>query len=298
MAGSGERMVRANGLDFCMESFGREDATPLVLVMGLGAQMTAWDDGFCAALADRGFRVIRFDNRDIGRSSRLEHLGVPNIMALMEARLARREIETPYALKDMAVDTAALMDTLGIERAHVVGASMGGMIGQEMAIHMPQRMRSFTSIFSSTGDPKLPQATMEAMAVLTTPAPAERAAYIRHQANVLKVIRGPNFPEEAAEDESRAARTFDRGLSPTGFVRQFAAVIKSGNRTEALKSVKVPTLVIHGDADPLVRFEAGQATARAIPGARFEVIPGMGHSLPRKLWPRLTDLIASHAKAN
>jgi pimeloyl-ACP methyl ester carboxylesterase len=216
-------------------------------------------------------------------------------MALMGTLTLGKPITVPYTLADMAADVVGLMDTLGMARAHIVGASMGGMIGQTLAMRDPGRLASFTSIFSTTGDRRVPPATPEAMATLLQPAPLERAAYIKHQANTLRVIRGPNFPEEAASDEARAARGFDRGINPAGVARQFAAILASGDRTAALAKVSTPTLVIHGDADPLIHVEGGRLTAAAIKGARLEIIPKMGHSLPEALWPTLVDLIAGHA---
>jgi pimeloyl-ACP methyl ester carboxylesterase len=293
-----ERIVKANGIDVCCETFGDASAPPVLLIMGLGAQMIAFDEAFCAALAAKGFYVVRFDNRDIGRSTRFDKAGIPNVLAMMGNLALGRALDAPYALTDMAKDTVGLMDALSIGKAHVVGVSMGGMIGQTLAIHHGDRLRSLVSIMSSTGDRALPQATPEAAAVLITPAPLDRAGYIKHYANVLKVLRGPHFQEDAKEDEAKAARNFDRGINPAGVGRQLAAVLVSGNRTPALKGVTTPTLVIHGDADPLVRVEAGKATAAAIPYATLQIMPNMGHSLPQALWPRLIDSITAHARAH
>jgi pimeloyl-ACP methyl ester carboxylesterase len=289
------RTIASNGVELCVETFGAEQAPPIVLIMGLGAQMIAWPEPFCQALASQGFQVIRFDNRDIGQSSKLTQLGIPNTMALMGEIALGRKLSVPYTLKDMATDTVGLLDQLGHERAHIVGASMGGMIGQELAINAASRMRSFTSIMSSTGDPRLPAATPEATAILFTPAPTDHDGYVKHVTKVFQVLRGPHFPEEAAEDADRVERVFARGVNPAGVARQFAAILASGDRTAQLHAVKTPTLVIHGDADPLVRVEGGKATAAAISGAKLEIIPKMGHSLPRAVWPRLIELIATHA---
>jgi pimeloyl-ACP methyl ester carboxylesterase len=295
MAAGTTQTIRSNGVDLCVETFGAQTAPPLVLIMGLGAQMIAWPDPFCEAIAAKGFHVIRFDNRDIGQSSRLEHLGVPNTMALMGELALGRKLTVPYTLRDMAADTIGLLEHFGIERAHIVGASMGGMIGQELAIHSASRLRSLTSIMSSTGDPRLPTASPEATAILFAPVPTDHAGYVKHYANVLRILRGPHFPEDAADDPARIERIFARGVNPAGVMRQFAAILASGNRTTALKSVQTPTLVIHGDADPLVRIEGGRATAAAIPMAQLEIIPKMGHSLPTALCSRLVDLITAHA---
>ena len=293
-----ETLARANGMDLCWDSFGDPAAPPLLLIMGLGSQMIAWHDAFCAQLAQAsGCRVIRFDNRDVGRSTKLSALGVPDIAALMGQALAGKPFTTPYTLRDMANDTAALLDALKIASAHVVGASMGGAIGQELAIHHPQRMRSFTSIMSSTGAPGLPQPTAEAMQVLFTPAPPTLDAFLPHFARVWNVLRGPGFPQDEALDAERARAVFARGLNPAGTARQLAAIFASGDRKPALRAVRVPTLVIHGDADPLVPVAHGVDVANAIPGARLLRIPRMGHALPMSTWPQLIEAIAQHVAA-
>ncbi|RYY86663.1 MAG: alpha/beta hydrolase [Comamonadaceae bacterium] len=264
--------------------------------MGLGAQMIAWDEVFCAHLAaTSGLRVIRFDNRDIGCSTLFPQAGVPDVQALMMKALAGQPITVPYTLRDMADDVAGLLDALGLARAHIVGASMGGAIGQEMAIHHAPRMLSFTSIMSTTGDPTLPPPTPEAMAVLFTPAPATLDAFIPHYAKVWRVLRGPHpFPDDEARDAARARAVFARGLNPAGTARQLAAILASGNRKPALRSTRVPTLVIHGDADPLVPVQCGVDVAGAIPGAKLLRLPTMGHALPVSLWPQLIQAIAAH----
>jgi pimeloyl-ACP methyl ester carboxylesterase len=291
-----EQFAHANGVELCWDSFGDSAAPPLLLIMGLAAQMIAWDDAFCAALADAGgFRVIRFDNRDIGRSSHLAHLGVPDVMALMALALAGKPLMVPYSLRDMANDTAGLLDALKIARAHIVGASMGGAIGQELALHHPHRMLSFTSIMSSTGDPALPPPTSEAMGVLFTPSPNTLEAYLPHYARTWNVLRGPGFPEDEARDAERARAVFARGMNPPGVARQLAAIFASGNRKPALREVRVPTLVVHGDADPLVPVECGIDVAGAIPGSRLLRIPRMGHALPISMWPQIIEAIVEHA---
>lgn len=288
------RMIASNGVSLCSDTFGDPTAPALVLIMGLGAQMISWDEAFCAGLAARGLHVVRFDNRDIGKSTYLDALGVPNTMALMAKAAIGFKPKVPYTLRDMAMDTAGLMDALGIQRAHVAGASMGGGIAQEMAIHMPERLLTLTSIMSSTGDPGLPPPTAEALKILFAPPPKDRDAYLAHHAKVLRTLRGPHFGEDVITDRERAMRNFERGLNPPGVARQLAAIIASGNRTPALTRVKTPTLVIHGDTDPLIRVAGGRATARAITGSKLEIIPGMGHTLPRAVWPRIIDAIAMH----
>ncbi len=293
------RLARANaGIELAWDSFGDPGATPLVLVMGLGAQMIAWDQAFCAQLAAASAtRVVRFDNRDIGRSTLLPQLGVPDVQALMVAAMSGQALKVPYTLRDMADDVAGLLDALGISRAHVVGASMGGAIGQELALHHAGRMLSFTSIMSSTGNPALPPPTPEALGVLFAPAPATLAEFIPHYQRVWRVLRGPHaFPEDEARDAERARAVFARGLNPAGSARQLAAIFASGNRKPALRTVRVPTLVVHGDADPLVPVEAGVDVAESIPGARLLRVPRMGHALPVSMWPQLIEAIAGHVQ--
>ncbi len=289
-----ERMIASNGVSLCCDTFGDPQNPALVLIMGLGAQMIIWDADFCTALAERGLHVVRFDNRDIGKSTHLTALGVPNTMALMAKAAIGFKPKVPYTLRDMALDTVGLIDALGLPRAHVAGASMGGGIAQEMAIHMPERLLSLTSIMSSTGDPGLPPPTADALKILLSSPPKDRDAYLAHHAKVLQTLRGPHFAEDVITDRERAMRNFERGLNPPGVSRQLAAIIASGNRTPALTRVKTPTLVIHGDADPLIRVAGGRATANAITGAKLEIIPGMGHTLPRPTWPRIIDAIVGH----
>jgi pimeloyl-ACP methyl ester carboxylesterase len=288
-------IARANGIELVYDTFGDPGAPALLLIMGFGSQMIAWDEDFCGELASRGFWVVRFDNRDIGLSAKFDHLGIPNMHALWQAYIQGQPVTAPYTLRDMANDTVGLMDALGIESAHVVGASMGGAIGQELAIHHPNRLRTLTSIMSSTGDPTLPQPKAEALAVLSTPRPTDQAAYFEGFVQTWRILRGSGFPLDEARDVERAAQTWARGLSPAGVARQFAAVMASGSRKEALKSVNVPTLVIHGDCDPLVPVECGIDTANTIPGAKLVIIKGMGHALPIPMWGQVIDAIAQHA---
>lgn len=291
-----EQRTRANGIELAWDSFGDPAASPLLLVMGLGAQMVAWDDAFCARLAEAGgHRVIRFDNRDIGHSTYLTQLGVPDIQALMQQAMAGRPLDVPYTLRDMADDCARLLDALGVARAHIVGASMGGAIGQEMCIHHPHRMLSFTSIMSTTGNPALPPPSPEALAVLFSPAPGTFEAYLPHYAKVWRVLRGPSaFALDEARDTERAQLVFLRGLNPPGVARQLAAILASGNRKPALRGVNVPTLVIHGEADPLVPVACGVDVADAIAGATLLRIAHMGHALPIPMWPQIVEAIAVH----
>ena len=288
--------VRANGIELCWDSFGDEGAPPLVLIMGLAAQMIAWHDGFCEQLAERGFRVIRFDNRDIGLSTRFDAAGVPNVGTALAAALQGQPVTgAPYRLIDMAADAVGLLDALDIERAHVVGASMGGAIAQTMAIERPERLLTLTSIMATTGEPGLPPPTPDALGVLLKPPVTTLEGYIESYAQTWKVLRAGSFPEDEALDRERAEQIFARGLNPPGVARQLVAVLASGSRKAALASVRVPTLVLHGDADPLVPLACGVDTAESIPGARLVVIPGMGHALPISCWKRIVEEIAKHA---
>jgi pimeloyl-ACP methyl ester carboxylesterase len=287
--------VRANGIDICYEIFGNDNAEPLLLIMGLGAQMIHWDDAFCEQLAVHGFRVIRFDNRDIGKSSHLTGGKRLTPLELLKLRFLKIPVAAPYRIIDMARDTTGLMDVLGIKSAHLVGASMGGMIAQEVAISFPQRVRSLTSFMSTTGNPKVPPPTKEAAAMLMAPPPTTKEEYFARFAQTWKILRVGSFPEDEALDPSRAARIFSRGLNPAGVGRQLRAILASGSRKERLRSVTAPTLVIHGTVDPLVRPEGGIDTAASIPGAKLLMIEGMGHAIPIPMWPQIIGAIADHA---
>jgi len=288
--------ARANGIELEYERFGRAGDPPLLLVMGLGAQMILWHDEFCDALVDRGFQVIRYDNRDVGRSTWLDAAGMPDVLGALAAAGSGRPIDAPYRLSDMAADAAALLDALELEAAHVVGASMGGMIAQSLAIEHPARVCTLTSIMSTTGHPDLPPARPEAMALLLTPVPDERAAQIERSVQASRAIGSPAYPSDEAELRALAERAFERGVNPPGFARQLVAILASGNRRQALGGVRAPTLVIHGADDPLVPVEAGRDTAASVPGAELLEIAGMGHDLPRALWPVVVEAIAKHAE--
>jgi pimeloyl-ACP methyl ester carboxylesterase len=284
----------ANGIRIEYDTFGSRDAEPLLLIMGLGAQMIAWAEEFCEMLAGRGHYVVRFDNRDVGLSEKIESAGVPDVGRLMAARQQGKEVSFAYTLHDMADDAAGLLDALDIEAAHVAGASLGGMIAQVMAYRHPARVRTLTSIMSTTGAPDLPPAKPEAQQALFTPAPAEREAFIEHAVKTARAIgSAPHLIDEARVREM-AARRFDRSYYPVGVARQMAAAMVSGSRREALAGVTVPALVIHGAIDPLVPLEGGIDTAKAIPGAKLLVIEEMGHDLPKPLWPQIVDAISAH----
>jgi pimeloyl-ACP methyl ester carboxylesterase len=286
-----ELIASANGIELCYQEMGDPDGEPLLLVMGLATQMIAWDEVLCGLLAERGFRVVRFDNRDIGRSTKLTSAGVPRRVDMMLGRRAA----APYLLGDMAADTAGLMDHLGIDAAHVVGASMGGMIAQTMAIDSPERVRSLVSIMSNTGSRWTGMPSRRAMAVLLGRPPRGRDAAIDRAVKTFGVIGSPGYPFEEERLRRIAGRSYDRGHSAAGVLRQLHAITASGDRTQALHGVRVPTTVVHGDRDPLVRPAGGRATARAIPNARLKMIDGMGHDLPRQLWPVFAEEIAANA---
>jgi pimeloyl-ACP methyl ester carboxylesterase len=286
--------AKANGIQLEYETFGRASDAPLLLIMGLGAQMLLWDEEFCGLLAERGHYVIRFDNRDVGLSTKFDHAGVPNVVAMMQPGADRSS--APYTLDDMADDAAGLLGALGIGSAHVVGASMGGMIAQTVAYRHAAKTRSLVSIMSSTGNPALPPAKPEAMAVLMTPRPPDRASNVEAAVLAARVIGSPAYPADEARLRQRAGLMFDRAFTPFGTVRQMAAIFAHGSRVKRLAAVAAPTLVIHGVADPLVPIEGGRDTARSIPGAELLEIEGMGHDLPPALWTQLADAIAAHTK--
>jgi pimeloyl-ACP methyl ester carboxylesterase len=274
------------------ETFGSPDDPALLLVMGFGAQMIAWDVGFCEAFAARGRYVIRYDNRDVGLSTHLDGQKA-DPMAVMSASLSGGELPpVPYTLSDMASDAVGLLDHLGIERAHVLGASMGGMIAQTIVIEHPDRCLSLTSVMSSPGDPRAGKPTPEALAVLMTPPPTDRDAYIANAERSSVLASKKWF--DPARARQRAAAAFDRAFYPEGATRQLAAIYASGDRTALLAAVEVPTLVIHGRDDTLITPPGGQATADAIPGANLLLLADMGHDLPPQLWPVIVDAVISH----
>lgn len=292
MAGlSEERLAPSNGIEIAYQEVGDPDAPPLLLVMGLGTQMLGWDEEFCELLAARGFRVVRFDNRDIGHSTMLEAAGVPRRVDLF---LGRRE-GAAYLLPDMARDAIGLMDHLGIESAHVVGASMGGMIGQTLAIEHPQRVRSLVSIMSTTGSRRVGTPTLKAFGLMLAEAPRYRDGYVERVLKTFKVIGSPAYPADEGRLREIAGRMYDRSHNPRGILRQMHAITASGDRTAGLRKLRLPVGVIHGTRDPLVRPSGGRATARAVPGARLRIVEGMGHDLPRELWPIFADEIADTA---
>jgi pimeloyl-ACP methyl ester carboxylesterase len=287
--------VDTNGIQIEYETFGEPESPALLLIIGLSGQLTAWDEKLCEQLAQQGHYVIRFDNRDIGLSSKIEEAGVPDIMKTIEAQMKGETINPPYTIEDMADDAVGLLDALGIEKAHICGMSMGGMIAQTIAINYPKRVLSLISIYSRTGDPEEPQPKPEAMEFLLTPSPEEREAFIEFRMKLLNTISGPGFPYDQEWLREDSAQSYDRSYCPQGVARQLVAILAQKNRKPALGSLSTPTLVIHGSDDPLVRVECGKNTAAAIPGAKLMIIDGMGHDLPHGgAWPQIIDAIVNH----
>ncbi len=287
----------ANGIEIEFDTIGDPDDPALLLVCGLGQQLIGWDDELCAALADRGFRVIRFDNRDVGLSTKID--ADIDVMATLMAAFAGEQVEAPYLLSDMAADAVGLLDALDIESAHVVGASMGGMIAQTIAIEHGDRVRSLTSIMSTTGDPDVGAPRPDVLPVLLQAPPADRDGYIEHHVHVSRTIGSPDHFDEA-HARARAAASYDRAFYPKGVGHQLLAIVASGSRREQLRQIRHATLVIHGDVDPLVDVSGGRRTAEVIEGAELLVLEGMGHDLPTSFWPRviegITDLAARAAE--
>lgn len=288
-------IAQVNDIEIAFDTFGADSGEPLLLIMGLGSQLVAWDEEFCRQMAARGYRVIRFDNRDIGLSTKFNESGAPDIAALEKVLQRGEAPRLPYTLLDMAKDAAGLVKALGYDSAHIVGESMGGMIGQLMAIHLPECIRTFTSLMSSTGDPALPPPDPAAMEILHEPFPTDRKGYIKDFVRAYKVLNGPVIPISERLTRKWAEQSYDRGLNPDGITRQYAAMIASGDRTALLRTVSVPTLVIHGDTDPILPVKCGIATANAIPGAQLNIVEGMGHALPEAVWSRMIEAIVAHA---
>ena len=287
-----ERLCDVGGeITLCYETFGDPGDPAAILIMGLGAQMVTWQEDFCEELAGRGLYVVRFDNRDIGRSTHLQ--GPPPSLA----QLLRYSVPARYTLADMAQDTIGLMDALEIDRAHVIGASMGGMIAQTLAARHPARVRSLVSMMSSTGGRWVGRPALSSYPIFLRKAPREREAFIAHATRLFARIGSRGIPQDVEGTRRIAALSFDRERDRTGAGRQLAAIVASGDRTAELRHIAAPTLVIHGSVDPLISPSGGRATARAIPGAELRTIEGMGHDLPRVLWPRLIDAFAAHATA-
>jgi pimeloyl-ACP methyl ester carboxylesterase len=285
-----EQFARVGDVELCYETYGDQTKPAILLIMGLGTQMLGWHEDFCRALADRGFFVIRYDNRDVGRSTRFDSVPPPTAPQI----LTRRIPHVAYTLRDMADDAAGLLDHLGIEAAHIVGASMGGMIAQVFAAAHPQRTLTLVSIMSTTGNRWKGQPALRAYPFFVAKPPRDKEQYVERLLKLFRVVGSPGFERDEDDLRELAALSWDRGPSPAGLGRQLAAIITGGDRTPDLGRITAPTLVIHGTRDRLVRKSGGRATARAIPGARMLLIKGMGHDLPRGAWPQIVGAIVDH----
>ncbi len=292
-----EQFLVANHLKIAYEEFGNADHPPIVLVMGLGTQMIAWPDEFCQGFADKGYRVIRFDNRDIGLSEKIlvdRPVSIPRL--LLKARFGL-SMNVPYTLEDMAQDTVGVMDSLDIESAHIVGASMGGMIAQITTGLFSSRVRSLTSIMSTTGNPKLPGTRPSAARrMLVRPDSSNEDSVVEHGIKTWAIIGSPDFKPSQDELRARLLRGIRRSYYPAGYRNQFAAIIENGDRRELLSTIDKPTLVIHGKEDVLIPVQGGIDTADCIAGAKLKIYEGMGHDLPRQLVPRFVQLIDDHIR--
>lgn len=288
--------VMANGIRIEYDTFGDSSSPALLLIAGNGAQLIYWEVEFCELLAKAGLYVICFDNRDAGLSTKFDEAGVPDLMAAFQAAMAGKPVESAYSLDDMADDAVGLLDALGIDKAHICGLSMGGMIAQVVAYWHPDRVLSLTSIMSNTGNPEAPQGKPEALAAVMVPPPDEREAYIAHNLQVWRQIWSPGFPFEDARARSFLERSYDRSYYPQGMARQNMAILASGDRRASLATIKAPTLVIHGADDPLIPLEAGEEAARLIPGASLLIIDGMGHDLPQGAWAKIAAAVSRHTK--
>ena len=286
-----EGRLTVGDIEIAYQTLGDPADPPLLLVMGLGMQLIHWDLELCEELAESGHHVIRFDNRDAGLSTHIDAAMPPIVRAM-----AGFHIDAPYLLTDMANDSFGLLDGLGIERAHVMGVSMGGMIGQTMAVTRPERVLSLTSIMSTTGERRAGMPKLRVWSLLMRRAPADREAFQDYFVRMFRIIGSPGFPQDEPRVRELAAATIDRAHNPAGTARQLAAILASGDRTPSLRGLQVPTTVIHGTDDPLIPFRGGVATARAIPGAELVAIPGMGHDMPREVWPKFHEALAKNSE--
>jgi pimeloyl-ACP methyl ester carboxylesterase len=290
--------AQANGLTIEYETFGNPADPPILLIMGLGGQLVLWPEALCQALARGGYYVIRYDNRDVGLSSKIDSAGKPDLTRAGIRVLLRLPVQSGYSLEDMAADAIGLLDALNISRAHIVGMSMGGMIAQILAAQYPARVRSFVALMTTSGNPRLPQASFSLRLRLTRrPRRTDRESLIQHSMNTWKLIGSPGYPTDDATLRAMVERDQARCLYPRGMARQTLAIMAAKSRLPLLKRIAAPTLVIHGEADPLVPVAAGRELAREIPGAKLETIPGMGHDLPAALVPRIGELILGHVGA-
>ena len=290
--------TKANGIEIEYETFGRKGDPALLLIMGLGAQLTLWPESLCEGLANQGFFVVRYDNRDVGLSTDFDTWGLPDLMGSFAKLMKGEKVDAPYLLSDMAADAIGLLDTLDIDRAHIVGASMGGMIAQVIAATYPQRTRSLISIMSTSGRMGLPMGKPEAVAMLSAlPEGPAREQLVAHGIKLRKVIGSPGYPTDPATMRTLVERNIDRRYYPPGAARQYLAIMASGPRVDLLKTLKVPTLVLHGDDDPLLPVECGRDVAALVPGAKIETFPGWGHDVPEQMVPKLVGSISGFCKA-
>ncbi|WP_166424793.1 alpha/beta hydrolase [Paraglaciecola sp. 20A4] len=288
-------------LQIAFDTFGNQQNIPLMLIMGLGAQRIFWEDEFCQLLAEQGFWVIRFDNRDVGESTYIDDKFTPNLLQLIASGLLGAQVPIPYTLVDMAKDVIGLMEHLNVPKAHIVGASMGGMIAQILAIEYPQKVLSLTSIMSSTGNKNLHRPNRDVVYKLLKPMPKKRDKGIASGIEFWRTLHGDYYTFDFLRTSKLINKAYDRGLNPEGVLRQFSAILAAKDRTSALNSLSLPTLVIHGDADPMLPVSNGHATASAIAGAKLRIYAGMGHTLPTELWQQIVDdiaLVASSANNN
>ena len=291
--------ITANGIEIAYEIEGNTDQPVLLLIHGYGSPLTAWPEGFVKKLVAEGFCVLRFDNRDIGQSEKLHALGVPNFAKVWFMSLIRLRAAVPYSLDDMMQDAKGLLEALNIDKAHVVGASMGGMIAQLLALHAPERVQTLTSIMSTTGNRKLPGPTKEvAKHLLTKPAEKTAESLLEFTLKTWRLIGSPAYVTPKDEQLAYIKGILKRGLNGPGTARQFAAILTAPSRVKPLQSMHVPTLVIHGDADPLVNVAGAYDTVGAIPNAQLEIIPGMGHDLPPQLHDKICSMVSAHARAH
>jgi len=290
------RYVKANGIDLAYDEFGQPGQPVILLIMGLGTQMIAWPEPFCLDLASRGYRVIRFDNRDIGLSQKMEGAAVPSPLKLVAFSRLKLPLNVPYRLQDMAEDAIGLLDALDVPAAHIVGASMGGMIAQLIAGHHPYRVLSLTSIMSTSGCRSLPGADRKvSMHMVRRPSNPDTEALLEYSLRTWRLIGSPAYPATEEALREKILSSYERSYYPAGYRRHMAAIMASGDRVQLLKKIIAPTLVIHGTDDPLVPAAGGVDTARHVPGAKLELIEGMGHDLPQPLLPHFADLISTHA---
>lgn len=290
-------LVEANGMQLEVERLGAADAPPLLLINGMGSQLIRWGDGFCQLLVDLGLQVIRYDQRDVGLSTKLSEFGIDRVRKSLGRAFRGEPTEVAYGLEDMADDAAALIGALGLESAHVAGISLGGMVGQLLASRHPACVRSFCSIMSTTSDRSLPKPTREATKVLMTTKPDDREGFIEYEVASTRTFHADVLPFDEGYIRSRAAHEYDRAYEPEGIARQLLASSVGESRRELLGKLRAPTLVIHGDQDPLIPLECGVDTQRCIPGAKLHVVAGMGHDLCPAAWQEIAEAIAEHTKA-